>query len=135
MGLDHIRWLDSDCCVLCLCVCGRPRQEPCVCECGHCSNLKHVDFDLHAHLYCAQFMEDRNLLRLRQDSLQLSGAQLQYGRETWFHPFHSYPECGREPCSHAFRWYLYPQDVIRLAVDRICRFRLSLLARYCVHPA
>jgi len=32
MGLDdEIRGLDSDCCVHCLCVCGRPRQEPCVC--------------------------------------------------------------------------------------------------------
>jgi len=110
MGLDEIRGLDSDRCVHCLCVWAS--SSGAICVCGHFQHLKQVDFDLHAHLYCAQLMEDRNLLLPRWDSQRLAGRQPhQCGHETCFHLFHSYPECGREPCSHPFHWYLYPQYV------------------------
>ena len=128
--------LDSDCGVLCQCVCARIGQKPCVCECGHFSHPKQVDFDLHAHLYGARLIYDWNLLLPRRDSLQLSGGQLHQCRHgTCLHLFHGYPECDREPCSHPFLRYIYPHYVIFLAVDRICRFRSSLLAHCRVHPA
>jgi hypothetical protein len=52
MGLNNeIRGLNSDRYVHCLCVCGHPRQAPCVC--GHFSHLKQVDFDVRGSLLIA----------------------------------------------------------------------------------
>lgn len=44
-----------------------------------------------------------------------------------FHPFHSYHECGPEPCPHPIHWQLCLQYEFLLAVDPICQFRSPLL--------
>jgi len=63
MGLDEeIRGLDSDRNVQSRCLSGLSRLEPCASVCGHFSYLKQVDFNLHAHLYFDQLIEDLNLL-------------------------------------------------------------------------
>jgi len=94
--------------IVCVCVGVLIRSH--VCVWGHCSQLKRVDFDLNAQLYCAQLMDDRNVLLLHQNFQQLAGTQPhQYSHEICCHWFHWYSVWGCEPYSHPFHMYLYAQ--------------------------